>query len=87
VFSEEGHDLAAHLQRHIGVEVDPVDAIELEADVAVSSSLMLTTSAMRYAIAYESRLCRPDRRPDTSAAAGVAGGLPPLSPPARYSWS
>jgi hypothetical protein len=69
----------------MGVQVKPVDAIELEADVAVSSSLMLTTSAIRYAIAHESRLRRPDRRPDTSAAAGVAGC--PAPPSAKYWWS
>ena len=36
MIAENGHDLAAHLQvRHIGVQIQPVDAVHVQADMTV----------------------------------------------------
>ena len=82
MFSEEGHDLAAHLQpRDIGVQVEPVDAIELEADVAVQK--LLDVDHQRYALRHSAQQPALSARQTVghiSRVGGWPGGTCPPSP-------
>jgi hypothetical protein len=86
MLGEEPDNLPADLQnRAVGVEVEPVYAVDLQADMLVSTSLMFTTLAMPQACIARAGLSGPELTKPSLAGGAAGRGAAPLplitSPP------